>query len=527
MANKPELKRAVANSKIKATDWNFNFDSLNNYIENGIADNAINKYEVDREYKKGQWVLIEVDGVSSIYESLVDYNIGTDVNDENFWKYVFNSDTLENIINYVETHGLPSFCANSGNVDENGNASLLNLPTSGQVEVAWQSPVVSSATEYGNITWDRGNLLALVDGSTSLITIDGGDYNLTWEFPEDKTIFISGCDVYFGWANGSSAMPQSTKLYLYDNDELVGEHSLNFSNFAGWKGITFEKTKCNKIVFYVNGADWSGTYSRLGEIRLLGTEIITVSTSTSCYFNVGGSYPKLTATNANGESFKTSYIETLTIDGTETDGTYNTFLTKESKSYILANTIYRQATEPTANENDVWLNTSVEPLTAKKYNGTNWEEFNDVPIGSMTIEGGIIQEVETFGYNFNGYEVNNTPKGKEMVVSWGRQFTDVNAIIESNLSGSTSSTYDLGFTDNKVKIGYFAVYVGAISSGGSGVFLTSDCFNNSNTSSHKTGCVLTNNGFGNASYVCIPFITQITVKTLTVASSQVTFIGYQ
>ena len=85
MATKPELKRAIANTKIKASDYNFNFDKLNDYIENGIADNAINFYEPDRAYKKGQWVMFTGENGSSLYESLIDGNKGNSLTDNNFW----------------------------------------------------------------------------------------------------------------------------------------------------------------------------------------------------------------------------------------------------------------------------------------------------------------------------------------------------------------------------------------------------------------------------------------------------------
>lgn len=85
MATKPELKRAIANTKIKASDYNFNFDKLNDYIENGIADNAINFYDPDRAYKKGQWVMFTGENGSSLYESLIDGNKGNSLTDNNFW----------------------------------------------------------------------------------------------------------------------------------------------------------------------------------------------------------------------------------------------------------------------------------------------------------------------------------------------------------------------------------------------------------------------------------------------------------
>lgn len=101
MANKPELKRAVAGSKIKANDYNYNFEQLNNYIENGIADNAISNYEPDREYKKGQWVLAEVEGKFGLYESLVDGNKGSSLTDENYWKKVID-DEVGRIVGKIE-----------------------------------------------------------------------------------------------------------------------------------------------------------------------------------------------------------------------------------------------------------------------------------------------------------------------------------------------------------------------------------------------------------------------------------------
>ena len=88
MATKPELKRAVPKSKIKAVDYNKNFDSLNDYIEQGIADNAINNFEFDRTYKKGDWVLANEQGHNALYESLINNNKGNSVENTRYWKPV-------------------------------------------------------------------------------------------------------------------------------------------------------------------------------------------------------------------------------------------------------------------------------------------------------------------------------------------------------------------------------------------------------------------------------------------------------
>lgn len=85
MATKPELRRAVANSYIKASDYNYNFEQLNNYIEAGTA---LATYEPSAEYKKNQWVLAEVGGEFGIYQSLVDGNKGTSLLDGTYWEKV-------------------------------------------------------------------------------------------------------------------------------------------------------------------------------------------------------------------------------------------------------------------------------------------------------------------------------------------------------------------------------------------------------------------------------------------------------
>lgn len=97
MATKPELRRAVANSYIKASDYNYNFDQLNNYIENGIADNAISIYENDREYSKGQWVLANTSNGNGLYESQVDGNKGNSLLDTTYWKKVIIDGDLSSI----------------------------------------------------------------------------------------------------------------------------------------------------------------------------------------------------------------------------------------------------------------------------------------------------------------------------------------------------------------------------------------------------------------------------------------------
>lgn len=93
------------------------------------------------------------------------------------------------------------------------------------------------------------------------------------------------------------------------------------------------------------------------------------------------------------------------------NGTYNIFITPGGGLYILNNTIYRQSARPTMVVNDVWLDTSVEPLKCIKYSGTSDVEFLDIPIGKVTISNSAITAIETFPFNQNGYNINANTVG--------------------------------------------------------------------------------------------------------------------
>ena len=467
----------------------------------------------------------------------------------------------------------PVFCANSGNVDENGNADLLYLPSKGDAEIPWQNPTLKTLTDYGTVTGDGfTNVLTLFNGLTDLQRLSTGTSELIWKFPSDKRISINGLNIYWGGQSGVSGGAYNATLTLYKNGEVVNTISNlhNGSGTIGWYYNTFSKTECDQINLYIDGYNLSDVPSRIGEIQFVGTEIVTVSTSTQAFFKVGGDYPNLVATSTE-KTFEKSYLEPITA---ETDGTYNVFISETENAYALANTIYRQKTEPspkfvqpilTANgtmggdsfavssnveyaENyacrafdgikddtsyfhtpqnvktgyydiynpialnithikfynqiiaanrassagniygsnngeewtliksytntvqakastweldlssnkdyykyyriestaggadqywvivemeitateeippvdTIWLDTSVQPYKAYKFNGTTWVEFLDVPIGSMVVEGGVITSVETFDYNLTFKKVtSNMPSSKYIDLTLG------------------------------------------------------------------------------------------------------------
>lgn len=120
---------------------------------------------------------------------------------------------------------------------------------------------------------------------------------------------------------------------------------------------------------------------------------------------IAGTYGSLVIVDYAGTQTTISTAPT-TIDLTgNSSGTYNIFINSSGELYILNNTIYKQAERPTMVVNDVWLNTSAEPLKCIKYSGTGDSIFTDVPLGKVTIASNSISSIETFPFNQNGYNV--------------------------------------------------------------------------------------------------------------------------
>ena len=124
--------------------------------------------------------------------------------------------------------------------------------------------------------------------------------------------------------------------------------------------------------------------------------------------------------------------------------------------------------------------------------------FNDTAI---TQTAGI--NADTINNKLDIDALNASSAGKNEVVSWGRQFTSVGSTIASGTI-SIAGTYDLGFTDNKIKMGLFKVSLQLSGAGGSKISLGTDIVSDE-------VCVATNNGYQAISLVWLPFITEITI----------------
>lgn len=127
-----------------------------------------------------------------------------------------------------------------------------------------------------------------------------------------------------------------------------------------------------------------------------GNSAIISAEDSNITFNVdnGVLYAPIVAVPANKNAkFIVTNLESIDISS-YSDGVYNVFVNSGNTAYLLKNIVYVQKirpAEPTLNS--VFENISKMPIVVEKYNGTTWELFNDVLLGSVVIEEGVVTEV--------------------------------------------------------------------------------------------------------------------------------------
>lgn len=134
---------------------------------------------------------------------------------------------------------------------------------------------------------------------------------------------------------------------------------------------------------------------------------------------IGGIYDDLVIVDyAGNQTIISTTPAPISLIG-NTNGEYNIFINADGELYILDNKIYKQSSRPTMTVNDIWLDTSVQPFSCIKYNGSSDIVFSDVALGKLTFNNGAITSVETFAFNQNSYNINS-----ETIVSAGTNFAN-------------------------------------------------------------------------------------------------------
>lgn len=167
---------------------------------------------------------------------------------------------------------------------------------------------------------------------------------------------------------------------------------------------------------------------------------------------IGGTYGNLVISDYTGLHTTISSASEFSMTG-KPDGTYNIFIKPDGALYTLANTIFRQRKRPTMTDGDVWFNTGQEPFSCIKYDGTNDNEFLDVPLGRVTISGGAITSLTTLPFNQNGYDVNiytfsikkfdyTSPVSKSAGVTYTAESNGLLFIRHANVNDTITVTID-------------------------------------------------------------------------------------
>jgi hypothetical protein len=240
--------------------------------------------------------------------------------------------------------------------------------------------------------------------------------------------------------------PKFSDLITYINKALTGnDWNTNWQKIVNWLTLGTYDLKVNKIetneiensgTFTQNGnfiADniqantvtansFVGDGSGLDNVRVTNTFPYTpfsinsaksnfiVNDTTKLTFNVddGTLHQPLIVTTANGKQITITSINDYDVSGL--NGTYYIFVDEETNGgtvYLKTCEIFRQDTEPTGQNGDIWLDISNEPFVCREKVSNNWysDIYNKVPIGKVVVSGGTITDLTILPFNVNGVTV--------------------------------------------------------------------------------------------------------------------------
>lgn len=235
--------------------------------------------------------------------------------------------------------------------------------------------------------------------------ITGSDWNTNWQTVVSwlssgntdikvKSIELSAS----GGIVNNGSLTQAGNVSIGGNLAVTG--SVTGSKFTG-DGSGLTGIVSSATVSYTPFAVNSGNVDVNGNGDIL---YFTGGTGT-LNFKVGGTLPaydSIVATSAQGVTFTLTQILDLDVS-TYDDGTYVVCIKKNQTVAEVRGTVYRQIDEPTGNNGDLWLDIGKEGLVCyEKISGSWSNEYEGVPVGTITVASGVITAVTTFPYNVNG-----------------------------------------------------------------------------------------------------------------------------
>ena len=184
----------------------------------------------------------------------------------------------------------------------------------------------------------------------------------------------------------------------------------------------------------------------------------------------GTLYKPLIVTTAKGKQITITSINDYDVSGL--NGTYYIFVDEETNGgtvYLKSCTIFRQTTEPTGQNGDIWLDVSNEPFVCREKVSNNWysDEYNKVPVGKVVVTGGTITDLTILPFNNDGYHIvtrnDMTPdlSTQTSVLNTDTQYTERAIWLQITTSGNdmgSTRTIKAGVTSDNLNVTLYSQY---------------------------------------------------------------------
>ena len=305
-------------------------------------------------------------------------------------------------------------CFNSGNVNSNGNADLIETQ--------------ESTKEIFNVPGNY-NVRIPVSGYYQVVLVGGGGNG------QGPSLNYMGLYSYCGGGSGAAFAGEiylesgyhSVKvggagsnssigtLIVAGGSTNAGMSNYNMQRSGGYGGVltVSSSAQIQNVTVQRNGN--SGGFSNTGSGQAGGASvyqgygkgadssnqgrtngyfsIVIPSYTNNIVYKVGGSYKPLAGTLADGTQFTLNGINSDDISNLS-DGSYVKYIGSDGSSELLNTSLTVSKVQPAAASGKVWINNSASPLTVKKYVSPNYTF-----IGNPTISAdGVVSDFSANNY---------------------------------------------------------------------------------------------------------------------------------
>jgi len=277
-----------------------------------------------------------------------------------------------------------TYSFNSGNVNSSGNSEIfdfdaptevnlnidgtytINIQTSGYYSVKLVGGGGGGRNGYNSPNAYGGSGAAFVGevylntGSHNIVV---GGYNNNGD-GADSILYDENGNVLITAGGGKYATSAGAFLPAYDG----AGGTLTIASGVQTQNVTVQSNGGTGASGSKYNGYGQGGYSTTQEGRTDGYfSIVLPSASSNISYKVGGSYPALTGTLADGKQFTLNGLNSDDITGLA-DGSYIKYVGSDGSSELVkANLTVAKTIPLNPNNNDVWINNSVIPLSVKKY----------------------------------------------------------------------------------------------------------------------------------------------------------------